>query len=350
MVLPIPLQLLGNVGSPYTRKMIALLRYRRIPHTPIWQNPWDRENSCNVLVKSGIEAPKPMLLPTLLLPDESGKLRAVCDSTPIIRVLEKKVQERRVVPPDPVMAFIDYLLEDFGDEWCTKYMFHYRWHHHEDAENAGTLLPLGIDVTLAEDALRIRKEFIRVRQVERLWVVGSNETTAPIIDASFKRFLKAMDTHLENVPFMLGARPCSADFAIYGQLTQLVGFDPTPRKIANKISPRTVAWTSLMEDQSGLDVEENDWSQFNQATKTLRGLLDEVGRVYIPALLANSAAISRGEKNWEEEIDGAHWTQPVFNYQAKCLSWIRGEYAKLSPGDKGLVDNLIAGTGCEAMF
>ncbi|NBQ07027.1 MAG: glutathione S-transferase, partial [Betaproteobacteria bacterium] len=30
------LELLGVPGSPYTRKMLALLRYRRIPHRMIW--------------------------------------------------------------------------------------------------------------------------------------------------------------------------------------------------------------------------------------------------------------------------------------------------------------------------
>ncbi|HBP14871.1 MAG TPA: glutathione S-transferase, partial [Gammaproteobacteria bacterium] len=56
-----------------------------------------------------------------------GELEAVVDSTPIIRRLESEIPGRSVIPEDPVIRFLDYLLEDYGDEWLTKAMFHYRW-------------------------------------------------------------------------------------------------------------------------------------------------------------------------------------------------------------------------------
>jgi len=104
--------------------------------------------------------------------------------------------DRSVLPQNPALAFIDYLIEDFADEWCTKYMFHYRWYPQVDADNAGTLLPLGMDVSLAKDALEQLKKFFSERQISRLYVVGSNDTTAPVIDASYRRFLTAMENHL----------------------------------------------------------------------------------------------------------------------------------------------------------
>ena len=61
-----------------------------------------------------------------------------------------------------------------------------------------------------------------------------------------------MENHLSINPFMFGMRPSSADFGLYGQLTQLIGFDPTPRNIAYKQSPRCVSWVNIMSDLSGL--------------------------------------------------------------------------------------------------
>ena len=130
------LQIFGATPSPYTQKMLSLLRYRRIPYDIHWGETKTRLESLN------IELPKPILLPVILFEDDDQKLVAMTDSTPMLRKIENTYAQRKVIPDDPALAFINYLLEDFGDEWITKYMFHYRWHFKDDAEKAGTILPL----------------------------------------------------------------------------------------------------------------------------------------------------------------------------------------------------------------
>lgn len=338
-----PIQLVGGTGSPYTQKMLALLRYRRLPYAVNWGVP------ATVCEAMGVAKPKPIFEPTFFFND-GGDTQAVCDSTPIIRRLEESYSDRSVLPCDPGLAFIDYLIEDFADEWCSKYMFHYRWHEAVDADNAGTLLPLSMDVSILQSAHKEFKHWVEERQTSRLHVVGSNTTTAPIIDASYRRFLTAMENHLANQKYMLGNRPAAGDFGLFGQLSQLVGFDPTPRAIAHKVSPRTVAWIDLMRDQSGLEPTEQDWVSLKDQPESLRGLLDEIGRVYVPAQLANARAVAAGEKKWHAEIDGAPWVQQTFPYQAKCLRWVNDYYRALSDADRVSVDSLLEGTGVEAML
>ena len=338
-----PIRLVGGTGSPYTQKMVALLRYRRLPYAVNWGVPAE---FCDAM---GVEKPSPIFEPTFFF-EEDGGTRAMCDSTPIIRRLEEQYSGRSVLPGDPAVAFIDYLIEDFADEWCTKYMFHYRWHAKLDAGNAGTLLPLSMDVTMPKDGHQEFKHWVEERQISRLYVVGSNDTTAPVIDASYRRFLTAMENHLGNQKYMLGNRPAAGDFGLYGQLSQLVGFDPTPRAMAHEVSPRTVAWVDLMRDQSGLAPTEQDWLSLEDQAESLRGLLEEIGRMYAPAQLANVRAVQAGEKIWESEIDGAPWTQQTFPYQAKCLMALRQTFAALSAADRAATDAVLAGTGCEALL
>jgi len=81
--------------------MLALLRYRRIPYR---------------FVRRGIGQPKGLpqakvdLLPTFYLPNDTGEIEAVVDSTPIIRRLEASHIGRSTIPPDPVFGFLDLLL------------------------------------------------------------------------------------------------------------------------------------------------------------------------------------------------------------------------------------------------
>ena len=315
------IKLIGNVGSPYTRKMLAYLRYKRIPYEVIWGQPED------VLKEKSIEPPKPILLPIFIL-DRDGQATAITDSTPLIREFEEKYPDRSVLPKDPALNFINYVLEDFGDEWCTKFMFHYRWHFEEDADNAGTMLPLGINSALKDDELAFFKEYFAKRQIDRLWVVGSNNDTAEFIDKSYKNVLSIFEEHFKKQPFLLGNYPSSCDFAIYGQFTQLVGFDPTPRRIAYDISPRTVTWVGTLEDRGGLDYYDEN-NTLDSLSDSIHDLFKELATSYVPTMIENHKAIGEGKEEWSVDLADYPWKQKSFPYQAKCLDWIRDEFRAL---------------------
>jgi hypothetical protein len=249
-----------------------------------------------------------------------------------------------------VVAFLDSLLEDYADEWLTKAMFHYRWAFEPDVANAAAILPRWFRTNQPEErAIEAGKTFSK-RQVGRLSVVGSNPTTAPVIEESYRRLLALLDAHLTELRFVMGGRPGASDFGLFGQLTQLVAFDPTPAAIAHATAPRVVAWVDIVEDLSGLEPADADWISRRDFPATLRALFAEVGRVYVPFLLANADALGRGAERVECEIGGRAWIQKPFPYQGKCLRWLREGYAALAAGERRVADELLEGTGCEKLF
>ena len=336
-----PLTLVGAPGSPYSRKLRAVMRYRRIPYA------WVHHGSPEA---RGLPRPRVALLPCLMVPDAGGELEAAVDSTPLIRRLEALHPGRSVIPTDPALAFLDALLEDYADEWLTKAMFHYRWAFAPDIAKAAAILPRWSRTDQPEaQAVALGRAFAE-RQIGRLGVVGSSATTAPVIEEGYRSLLRLLDAHLEHSRFVFGGRPAASDFALYGQLTQLAGFDPTPAAIALASAPRVVAWVDVVEDPSGLEPREEAWLSRDAIPETLRALFGEVGRVYAPFLLANADAIARGAERVECTIAGRPWVQQPFPYQAKCLVRMREARAALEERDGQLVDAVLSMTGCDRLF
>ena len=335
------LLLKGAPGSPYTRKMLALLRYRRIPYRVVVpESPQ----------LAGLPVAKVDLQPTFYLPGEQGEIEAVTDSTPLLRRFERAYEGRQARPGDPVIALLDSILEDYADEWLTKALFHYRWHFAADRKRAGNIQPRWRRLTASDEEMaRISSGFVD-RQVERLRFVGSSPMTARIIEESYQRFLGLFEDHLRRTPFLLGTRPAAADFAFYGQLSQLALADPTPAALALALAPRVYAWVGLMDDLSGCEPAEGGWFSREQCPSTLGALLAEAGRLYCPVMLANARAVRDKAPSFTLDIEGASWTQNTFPYQAKCLTWLREEFKALTRGDQAFARQLLSEFGCMALM
>ena len=337
-----PLVLAGQYGSPYTLKMRAVLRYRRIPFRWVLRDSkWD-----------DLPAPPVPIIPVIVYPNADGSHgEATVDSSPQIMRLEAEFEGRSLVPQDPALAFIDMLIEDYGDEWLTKAMYHYRWAFDADIDKAGRLLPVSRDLQLDSDQARQSYEFITTRQIGRRALVGSTEENAPLIEGSYERLLDILSHLFASQDFLLGVRPGRGDFGVFGQLTQLAKWDPTPMAIAATRAPKVIHWVDRMDDLSWLPVEDDaGWSPLDSLPEATSRLLHEIGRTYAPFMTANARALKAGVDEVVCEIEGGTYRQAPFKYQGKCLQWLRHTYEGLEPDNRSRVDAVLAGTGCEVLL
>src|SRR4030088_1413606 len=108
-------RIIGAEMSPYSVKVRAYFRYKAIPHQLILRNAASQAEFEKYA--------KMPIIPLVVTPEGVG----IQDSTPIIDRFEKLFPEPSIHPADAVANFVSALIEEFGDEWGNKWMFHYRW-------------------------------------------------------------------------------------------------------------------------------------------------------------------------------------------------------------------------------
>lgn len=332
MTAPAPYRLIGSNPSPYSVKMRAILRYRRLPFF------WEPRSPDNMAETKDL---KPQVIPIMQYPD--GSFRN--DSTFLALDLEERHRERSIVPEDPVLAFLSCLIEDMADEWGTKFMFHYRWFYEADQRFCSEWIARESGRGLPDQEIMARAAAFRDRQVGRMALVGCTPENRPAIEASFTRLLSILDDGLRHAPFLFGGRPVLADFGWFGQLFQLF-MDPTPSALMRQAAPRVYMWVPRMDDASGIEGDLVDPAA--PLPRVVRELLRLAGDTYLPFLAANARAIEEGRETFSLTVEGHPYAQGTFRYQAKCRDWLRGQYAALAGEAKARADAVLAETGCLA--
>lgn len=323
-----PYRIFGSELSPYSVKVRSYFRYKGLAHDWLLRSPANQAEFQKYA--------KLPLVPLVVTPQGEG----VQDSTPILERFEKANPEPSLVPADPALAFLSALLEEYGDEWINKPMFHYRWFHQPDCWATAERIALQMMGAQGTLAVAQARAAVAERMSGRLGFVGSNETTGPVIEASFKRLLGLLEGHLTGRLYVLGGRPSFADFGLWAQLYE-AATDPTPGAIMRAASPRVMAWTERMLSPK----VEGDFETWQALAATLSPLLaEEVGGMFLPWSAANAQAIVREDKEFSVTLRGTAWTQVPQKYHARSLAEIRRKYAS-AKGAAGL-DEILAKADC----
>jgi glutathione S-transferase len=320
----------GANPSPYSQKMRAIMRYRRLPFV------WDNDGTARDVA---IAAQLPPVIPVLRFPD--GRL--MNDSTPLAYELERlHPGQRSIVPDDPGLAFLSDLIEDFADEWVTKIMFHYRWFYADDRRFAQLWISGDRMIGAAAEKRQAMMTAFNDRQVGRMAIVGCTEANRPIIEESYFRLLDILNAHVPQMPFLFGSRPALADFGLFGQLI-ILATDPTPEAEMRRRAPDVLLWLLRLDDASGV---EGAWIEPAALPKAVVELLRLAADVYLPFLAANADAFEHSEKEVAVNLLGQRYTQAPFRYQVKCLDGLRKSFAALSTQARGAIEPVLKQTGC----
>jgi len=326
--MPAAHRIFGSELSPYSVKVRSYFRYKDIPHE--WL-----ERSQSTMGEFQKYAKLP-LVPLVVTPDGEG----LQDSTPILEAFEARFPEPSIHPEDRALAFVSALIEEFGDEWGNKWMFHYRWARPADQDSAAQRIARSMRPDAAGAELAQLAAGVKERMVGRVWFVGSSPATAPLIEASYRDTLGILEQHLAARPYLFGARPAFGDFGLWGQLYEC-WTDPTAGEILRKQAPSVATWVERMQSPQA----EGAFESWDGLAPTLLPLLEQqVGALFLPWSDANAKAIAAGQEEMSAATRAGVFAQKPQKYHARSLAALRKKYAAVA--DKTRLDPILERSGC----
>lgn len=191
-------------------------------------------------------------LPVLDLPDGTF----ISDSTAIIRYLEEQHPEPSMLPSDPLMRALAWLIFNYGTEGLFLNAQHYRWSFSESADFAVADIGRGMAGPRNFEVIKLMGETFQAMKLERFPTeVGITAETIPAIEKSNKLLFEKLDAHFRHYPYILGGRPSIADAAMMETLYAHLGRDIYPANIMKKAAPALYRWTETMNRSGIVDAE-----------------------------------------------------------------------------------------------
>ncbi len=287
--------LVGLELSMFSRKLEAQLRFQKVP----WHWHFKTgERTAEIEARTGTH-----FIPALITPEKW----MIHDTIAIGPLLNDRFYKAPVIPPTGLQRACCFVLEDIFNHWLGRVCVHTRWCYPDNVAWVGprfaanTVLDRSIEAPLSERELR---EFAPMgdlmyrnfgKQVCEFNGVGSEQEAA--VRADFNRMLAVLDAHFARHDFLLGERPCLADFALAGACKAHFVTDPTPISWLGDYRSMLLAYTERLFGDH--DYSARQWLPDDQVPDSLSALLDYAQGSYYQFARANIAAGLAGEKFYE---------------------------------------------------
>lgn len=230
-------------------------------------------------------------MPQLELPDG----RWMTDTVRIIDALEAEHAAPTLTPDDPVCAFIAGLIETWGDEHLWRPALYYRWAFADDARLLSARLARGM-LRDVPGPMALKRRVILMRQRAH-YLAGEGVTAANRgeIEADYLLLLDALEPVLRRRDWVLGEAPTRADIGLFGPLFRHFHCDPTPGRLLRARAPAVSAWVTRLWALGG--VPGRDARSIDRVPDDLAPLFALIRTRFLPELVANAAAVARGERD-----------------------------------------------------
>ncbi len=281
--------------SLFTRKLEAQLRFQRIPWK--WQFK-TQERTAELEARAGTH-----FIPLLMTPDKW----LIHDTISIGPMLSHRYPDRPVLPRTPLQRACCFILEDAFNHWLGKSSIHSRWCYPDNVAWVGprfaanAVLDRSIERPFSEAELEQFADFGPMmyegfgKNVCEVNGVGPDQADA--MQGDFARMMDALAAHFADNDFLLGPRPCLADFALAGASKAHYINDPTPLSWLGKHERMLVDYTeSLFNDTQEID---SHWLADDAIPETLTIVLDYQQGSYFCFAAANIKAGLAGEKYFQ---------------------------------------------------